>query len=83
MADIWSVACINPNSVASAVPARPANNSAVTTGPSSRRTPNMATAPSASADPKRCRSVALCSARIIPTNKPASMMMASVNSPAL
>ena len=45
IADSWSVALIRPISDVSAVPARPANSSAVTTGPSSR------SSPSATADP--------------------------------
>jgi hypothetical protein len=47
------VARIKPISEASAVPARPANNSAVTTGPSSLISASAAAVPSASSDPKR------------------------------
>ena len=53
MAESWSVATINPISEASAVPARPANSSAVTTGPSSLITPRAAATPRADSDPKR------------------------------
>ena len=56
IADSWSVARINPSSEANAVPARPANSSAVTTGPSSLTKPIAAAVPNASAEPKRCRS---------------------------
>jgi hypothetical protein len=42
MADNWSVARIKPNSEVSAVPARPENKSAVTTGPSSFTRPMVA-----------------------------------------
>ena len=45
MAEIWSVARINPSSEANAVPARPANSSAVTTGPSSLTRPMVAAVP--------------------------------------
>ena len=54
MADSWSVARIRPISEASAVPARPANSSAVTTGPSSLSSASAAPVPSESSEPKRC-----------------------------
>ena len=54
MAVSWSVARIRPISEVSEVPARPANSSAVTTGPSSFRSPSAAATPSASSEPKRC-----------------------------
>jgi hypothetical protein len=53
MAVIWSVARIRPISEVSEVPARPANSSAVITGPSSRSSPSVAATPSADSDPKR------------------------------
>ena len=56
MADSWSVARIKPSSEASAVPARPANSNAVTTGPNSLTNPMAAAVPSASSDPKRSSS---------------------------
>ncbi len=49
----WSVARISPISEDSAVPARPANSKAVTTGPSSRTSPSAATMPMVSSAPKR------------------------------
>ena len=51
MPDSWSVARINPISEASAVPARPANSSAVTTGPSSRVSASAASTPTDSVAP--------------------------------
>ena len=56
IADSWSVARIKPSSEASAVPARPANSSAVTTGPNSFTNPIAAAVPSASSEPNRCSS---------------------------
>ena len=46
-----SPAFIRPISAVSEVPARPANNSAVTTGPSSRTSDSATSRPTASADP--------------------------------
>ena len=54
MAVSWSVARIRPISEVSEVPARPANSSAVITGPSSRSSPSAAALPRTSAEPKRC-----------------------------
>ena len=54
IAESWSVARISPSSEASAVPARPANSSAVTTGPSSLSSESAAPVPSDSSEPKRC-----------------------------
>ena len=53
IAESWSVARIRPISDASAVPARPANSSAVTTGPSSLSSVSAAPVPSESSEPKR------------------------------
>ena len=53
----WSVARIRPISEVSAVPARPANSSAVTTGPSSFSRPNAAATPSALSEPKALQQV--------------------------
>jgi hypothetical protein len=83
MAEIWSVARINPSSEANAVPARPANSSAVTTGPSSFTKPMVAAVPSASSEPKRCNSWKPCNPSTMPTNRPESMMMTSENAPEL
>ena len=47
-----SVAFIKPISAVSAEPARPANNKAVTTGPSSRTSESATTTPSDSSAPK-------------------------------
>ena len=52
MPESWSVAFINPISAASAEPARPANSSAVTTGPSSRTITIATNTPSDSDAPK-------------------------------
>ncbi len=46
-----SPAFIRPISAVSAVPARPANSSAVTTGPSSRTSDSATSSPSASLEP--------------------------------
>ena len=51
IADSCSPAFIRPISAVSAVPARPANSSAVTTGPSSRTSDRLTTSPSDSAAP--------------------------------
>ena len=56
MAVSWSVARIRPISEVSEVPARPANSSAVITGPSSFSSPSAAALPRASSEPKRCSS---------------------------
>ena len=52
MPDNCSVAFIRPISAVSAEPARPANSSAVTTGPSSRTIDSDTTTPSDSSAPK-------------------------------
>ena len=49
-----SPARIRPISAVSDVPARPANSSAVMTGPSSRSRLNATSCPSASVEPKSC-----------------------------
>jgi len=51
IADSCSPAFIRPISAVSAVPARPANKSAVTTGPSSRTRLSATSKPSASEEP--------------------------------
>ncbi|KAG1522242.1 hypothetical protein G6F51_014620 [Rhizopus arrhizus] len=51
MADSCSPAFIRPISAVRDVPARPANSSAVTTGPSSRTSDRATSSPSASSDP--------------------------------
>ena len=48
---ICSPAFMSPISAVNAVPARPANKSALTTGPSSRTKLNVTSSPSASAEP--------------------------------
>ena len=83
IAEIWSVARISPSSEASAVPARPANRSAVTTGPSSLRSPSAAAVPSDSSDPKRSSRSKPCRPSTMPTNSPDSMMITSDSAPAL
>ena len=51
IAESCSPAFINPISAVSEVPARPANSSAVTTGPSSRTSDSATISPTASAEP--------------------------------
>ena len=51
MADNCSPAFISPISAVSDVPARPANSSAVTTGPNSRSNESATISPTASAEP--------------------------------
>ena len=51
IADNCSVAFIKPISAVIAVPARPANNNAVTTGPSSRTNASATRTPMASEEP--------------------------------
>ncbi|MDT4856363.1 hypothetical protein FQZ97_907510 [compost metagenome] len=55
MAAICSPAFMRPISAVSEVPARPANSSAVTTGPNSRTSDRLTTSPSDSAAPKLVR----------------------------
>ncbi len=83
IAVIWSVARMSPISEVSEVPARPANSSAVTTGPSSLISPSAAAIPSASSEPNRCSRSKPCSPSTMPTNKPESITMISERAPAL
>ena len=55
IAESWSVARIRPISAVIEVPARPANSSAVTTGPSSRNSDSATTVPSAAVPPNLAR----------------------------
>ena len=55
MALSCSPAFIKPISAVSEVPARPANNKADTTGPSSRTKLKATNKPNAEAEPKRCK----------------------------
>src|SRR5690606_15083396 len=67
----------------SAVPARPANKSAVMTGPSSFRSENAANVPTESSALNRARLEYPCSPRTPPTNRPHTMMMTRDSAPAL
>src|SRR6185312_15944990 len=81
IAEIWSVARIRPISAVSEVPARPANSSAVTTGPSSRYTDSATTMPLAEVPPKIDSTWYSCSISTMPTNRPQTMMMVRLIAP--
>ena len=83
MAVSCSVDFMRPISEVSEVPARPANNSAVSTGPSTLRMPSAASTPSESSEPKRCNTSKPSRPSTMPTNMPDSMMMTSERAPAL
>ncbi len=74
---------MSPISEASAVPARPANNSAVMTGPSSLMSASALASPSAEVEPKRCSRSNSCRPSTMPRNRPLSITITTEREPVL
>ncbi|MOA47749.1 hypothetical protein D3C78_1704150 [compost metagenome] len=79
--DSCSVDFMLPISAVSAEPARPANSSAVTTGPSSRSNVSATICPTACSEPYLARMLYPCNARTMPMNTPETTTIASDSTP--
>ena len=73
--DNCSVAFIKPISAVNAEPARPANKSAVTTGPNSRSRDKATNCPKLVSAEKSTKTTYPCKPSTMPINKPESMMI--------